>query len=67
MAMHWILTSVGTAAASSPATGQEEALEGEFLDYLDTLEGEQEDWTWFSEKDEPAGADDAGAEEDAKR
>ena len=67
MATHWILTSAGTAAASTAATGEEEALDGEFLDYLDTLEGAHEDWTWFSDKDEPAGSDDAAVEEDTKR
>lgn len=64
IATHWVLIGAGTAAAATSAA-EEEALDGEFLDYLDTLEGEQEDWTWFSEKDDPAG--DAPAAEETNR
>lgn len=37
-----------TALPCLAADESEEALDGDFLDYLGTLEGEQEDWTWFS-------------------
>ena len=46
-------TSAQTAArtsAQSPAKKQAaEALDAEFLEYLSSFEGEQEDWTWFTD------------------
>lgn len=34
------------------SAADEEVPDGEFLEYLGTLEGEQEDWTWFSKDKE---------------
>lgn len=57
------------AAAALPRLARaddEEALDAEFLDYLGTLEGEQEDWTWFSD-DESKPEDRAPADDDASK
>jgi hypothetical protein len=40
---------------STPRPSDDDAaLEVEFLDYLSTLENDEEDWTWFSEAHAPA-------------
>lgn len=60
----------GSEATARPATAgvpDEEALDAEFLEYLEALEGEQEDWTWFSEHDAANSADEAAATEEAHR
>lgn len=45
--------------AVAGARAAEEALDPEFLEYLATLEGDEEDWTWFWEEQEQDAKDSA--------
>jgi hypothetical protein len=67
-----LLLAGAAGAAALPRLAQAEdeaALDAEFLEYLDTLEGDQEDWTWFADesKDDKRIAEDESADEDTEQ
>jgi hypothetical protein len=68
-AMHRIaLAGAMTLAGLSRRASAEEQVDAEFLDYLGSLEGRDEDWTWFSEDavKHPHEDESKAAEEDAR-